>query len=109
MRGMGHSDPIETVYVTHEEGNEREKNGVKRGFGGFYGAKLLKRQGEGGGIRLTLTPLTFCHPERSGMLRDRRSVHGVEGPPTLFRDASGSSPEQRGSFVRMPIRIPIGA
>ena len=45
---MGHSDPIETVYVTHEEGNEREKNGVKRGFGGFYGAKLLKTQGEGG-------------------------------------------------------------
>jgi len=46
MRGMGHSDPIETVYVTHEEGNEREKNGVKRGIAGFYGAKLLKKQGD---------------------------------------------------------------
>jgi len=54
---MGHLDPIETVYVTHEEGNEREKNGVKRGIGGFYGAKLLKRQGEEGAMRLTLTPL----------------------------------------------------
>jgi hypothetical protein len=45
MRGMGHSDPIETVNVTHEEGNEGEKIEVKRGFGGFYGAKLLKKQG----------------------------------------------------------------
>jgi hypothetical protein len=35
MRGMGHSDPIETVNVTHEEGNEGEKIGVKRGIGGF--------------------------------------------------------------------------
>jgi hypothetical protein len=43
---MGHSDPIETVNVTHEEGNEREKIVVKRGNGAFYGAKLLKRQGQ---------------------------------------------------------------
>jgi hypothetical protein len=48
---MGHSDPIETVNVTHEEGNEGEKIRVKRGFGGFYGGKLLKRQG-GKGVRL---------------------------------------------------------
>jgi len=45
MRGMGHLDPIESVKVTHEEGNEREKIGVERGIGAFYGAKLLKRQG----------------------------------------------------------------
>jgi hypothetical protein len=43
---MGHSDAIESVTVTHEEGNEGEKIGVKRGFGAFYGAKLLKRQGQ---------------------------------------------------------------
>ena len=30
----------------HEEGNEGEKTGVKRGIGAFYGGKLLKRQGE---------------------------------------------------------------
>jgi hypothetical protein len=45
MRGMGHSDPIETVTFKHEEGNEGEKTGVKRGIGAFYGGKLLKRQG----------------------------------------------------------------
>ena len=48
MRGMGHSDAIESVTFRHEEGNEGEKNGVERGNGGFYGAKLLKKQGEGG-------------------------------------------------------------
>lgn len=37
MRGMGHSDPIETVTFKHEEGNEGEKNGVKRGVLAFYG------------------------------------------------------------------------
>jgi hypothetical protein len=42
---MGQSDPIETVTFKHEEGNEGEKNGVKRGIGAFYGGKLLKRQG----------------------------------------------------------------
>jgi hypothetical protein len=46
MRGMGHSDPIETVSVTHEEGNEGEKIGVERGFGAFYGGKLLKGKGQ---------------------------------------------------------------
>jgi hypothetical protein len=45
MRGMGHSDPIETVAFKHEEGNEGEKIGVKRRIGTFYGRKLLKRQG----------------------------------------------------------------
>jgi len=39
MRGMGHSDPIETVTFKHEEGNEGEKTGVKRGIGAFYGSK----------------------------------------------------------------------
>ena len=46
MRGLGHLDPIESVKVTHEEGNEREKIGVERGIGAFYGAKLLIKQGE---------------------------------------------------------------
>ena len=45
MRGMGHSDPIETVAFKHEEGNEGVKIGVKRRIGTFYGGKLLKRQG----------------------------------------------------------------
>jgi len=47
MRGMGHSDAIESVTFRHEEGNEGVKNGVKWGIGGFYGAKLLKKQGGG--------------------------------------------------------------
>jgi hypothetical protein len=34
---MGHSDPIETVAFKHEEGNEGEKIGVKRGILAFYG------------------------------------------------------------------------
>jgi hypothetical protein len=42
---LGHSDPIETVTFKHEEGNEGEKIGVKRGIVAFYGGKLLKRQG----------------------------------------------------------------
>jgi hypothetical protein len=37
---------METGLVTHQEGNEGKKNGVKRGNGGFYGGKLLKRKGE---------------------------------------------------------------
>jgi hypothetical protein len=71
MRGMGHSDPIETVAFKHEEGNEGEKTGVKRGIGAFYGGKLLKRQGEGrsgvGTIRYVLTldsPSSFPRPRR---------------------------------------------
>ena len=44
MRGMSHIDPMETATVRHAEGNEGEKIGVKRGFGAFYGAKLLKRK-----------------------------------------------------------------
>ena len=44
---MGHSDPIETVALKHEEGNEGVKIGVKRRIAAFYGGKLLKRQGEG--------------------------------------------------------------
>jgi hypothetical protein len=45
MRGVGQIDAIESVTFRHEEGNEREKNGVKRGNAGFFGGKLLKRQG----------------------------------------------------------------
>ena len=44
MRGMGHCDLIESAIFRHEEGNEGEKNGVKRGFRAFYGAKLLKKK-----------------------------------------------------------------
>jgi hypothetical protein len=36
---------METAQLTHQEGNEGEKNGVKRGNGGFYGGKLLKKKG----------------------------------------------------------------
>jgi hypothetical protein len=45
MRGMSQSDAIESVRFRHVEGNEGKKNGVKRGNGGFFGGKLLKRQG----------------------------------------------------------------
>ena len=45
MRGVGHIDAIESVTFRHAEGNEGEKIGVKRGTGGFYGGKSLKRQG----------------------------------------------------------------
>ena len=45
MRGVGHIDAIESVPFRHAEGNEGEKIGVKRGIGGFYGGKLLKKQG----------------------------------------------------------------
>jgi hypothetical protein len=44
---MSHRDPIRTKHVTHQEGNEGEKIGVKRRNRTFYGAKLLKRQGDG--------------------------------------------------------------
>jgi hypothetical protein len=54
MRGMTHNDRIETATVRHAEGNEGKKIGVKRGFGAFYGAKLLKRQGD----RFQLSALT---------------------------------------------------
>jgi hypothetical protein len=40
-----------TALVRHQEGNEGEKNGVKRGNGGFYGGKLLKRKGAKGGSK----------------------------------------------------------
>jgi len=45
MRGMGQIDAIESVTLRHVEGNEGEKNGVKRGNRAFFGGKLLKRQG----------------------------------------------------------------
>jgi hypothetical protein len=40
---MGQCDAIESAKVTHEEGKEGEKMGVKRGNGGLFGGKLLKR------------------------------------------------------------------
>src|SRR5208337_3912030 len=46
MRGMGQTHAIESVTFRHEEGNEGWKNGVKRGNRAFYGANLLKRQGD---------------------------------------------------------------
>jgi len=46
MRGVGQIDAIESVTFRHAEGNEGEKIGVKRRFGAFYGAKLLKKQGD---------------------------------------------------------------
>jgi hypothetical protein len=45
MRGVGQVDAIESVTFRHAEGNEVEKIGVKRGIGGFYGVKSLKRKG----------------------------------------------------------------
>jgi hypothetical protein len=45
MRGVGQIDAIESVTFRHAEGNEGKKNGVKRGNAGFFGGKLLKRQG----------------------------------------------------------------
>ena len=45
MRVVGQIDAIESVTFKHAEGNEGKKNGVKRGNAGFFGGKLLKRQG----------------------------------------------------------------
>jgi hypothetical protein len=42
---------METGLVTHQEGNEGKKNGVKRGNRGFYGGKLLKKKGEMAAVR----------------------------------------------------------
>jgi hypothetical protein len=39
-------DAIESVTFRHEEGNEREKIGVKRRIMAFYGCKLLKKKEE---------------------------------------------------------------
>jgi hypothetical protein len=50
---------METALVTHQEGNEGEKNGVKRGNGGFYGGKLLKRKVEMGAVREGNVALTW--------------------------------------------------
>jgi hypothetical protein len=45
MRGVGQTDAIESGTFRHEEGNEGEKNGVKRGNEGLFGGKLLKKKG----------------------------------------------------------------
>jgi hypothetical protein len=47
---------METAQVTHQEGNEGEKNGVKWGNGGFYGGKLLKRKGEMAAVAKKTSP-----------------------------------------------------
>jgi len=63
MRGMGQIDAIESVTFRHVEGNEGEKNGVKRGNGAFFGGKLLKRQGEESFSRSGSSPqrgITVC-------------------------------------------------
>jgi hypothetical protein len=46
MHGLGYIDAIEIVNLRHQQGNEGKKMGVKRLIGGFFGAKLLKRQEE---------------------------------------------------------------
>jgi hypothetical protein len=82
MRGMGHSDPIETVAFKHEEGNEGKKIGVKRRIGAFYGGKLLKRQGEGSAVGTILTlkgaPLLagFCKRRPLTALRQIAEARG---------------------------------
>jgi len=45
MGGFAQTDPIESAAVTHEEGNEGLKIGVKLQFEAFYGRNLLKRLG----------------------------------------------------------------
>jgi hypothetical protein len=69
---MGHSDPIETVKVTHEEGNEGKKIGVKRGIGEFVGAKLLKRQGQLSALSYQL--LAFLQAAEKSRFRIRASL-----------------------------------
>ena len=60
MPGVGQIDAIETVTFRHAEGNEGEKNGVKRGNGGFFGAKLLKRQGQLSALSCQLSVFRFA-------------------------------------------------
>jgi len=81
MRGMGHDDPIETVILTHAEGNEGEKIGVKRGFGAFYGAKLLKKQGE----THTSSARTDVAPPFARRMNPRRAIPRAERRKRLNR------------------------
>jgi len=46
MRGVGHTDAIESVTFKHAEGNEGEKIAVERRNPAFFGGKLLKRLGQ---------------------------------------------------------------
>ena len=87
MRGMGHSDPIETVAFKHEEGNEGEKTGVKRGIGAFYGGKLLKRQGR------------WTDP---ALIRCRGSSDGIGDPCDLT--ARQKTAVQTGAWTRLHIK-----
>jgi hypothetical protein len=45
MRGVGQVHAIESVTLTHAEGNEGEKIAVERRNAGLFGRKSLKRQG----------------------------------------------------------------
>ena len=47
MRGVGQVHAIESVTLTHAEGNEGKKITVERRNRGFVGSKLLKKQGAG--------------------------------------------------------------
>jgi hypothetical protein len=64
---MDHLDPIETMHVAHQEGNEGKKIGVKRRNQAFGGAKLLKKQGDGcsqkSKTKKTRAPASRAFPE----------------------------------------------
>ena len=66
MRGVGHIDAIESATFRHAEGNKGEKIGVKRGIGGFYGVKLLKRQVRGQPREEGMDALTWATRQVAG-------------------------------------------
>src|SRR5208337_1122813 len=86
MRGMGQTDAIESVTFRHEEGNEGWKNGVKRGNRAFYGANLLKRQGDRVGpiSRLSLFPIS-C--DQTCLYQTRQAFSATMGCPALHPKA----------------------
>ncbi len=75
MRGVGQIDAIESVTFRHAEGNEGEKIGVKRRFGAFYGAKLLKKQGDESPLHATNGDFTHCLLERHHVCRRQDIGH----------------------------------
>jgi hypothetical protein len=54
MHGMSQYDGRGAACILHAEGREPAKIGVERGFGAFYGAKLLKRKEENEGSKRKL-------------------------------------------------------
>jgi hypothetical protein len=105
---MGHSDPTETALVTHQEGNEGEKNGVKRGNRGFYGGKLLKRKGETAAVREKNVALTEVprDPRSSLYSRCRRPIMSVRVCSTCQGQVRLSTPEKSGNAtVSLQIRV----